>query len=75
MITLAPNIIVPKFELSIYESISSNTDTNDTVIYRDIADTELEKAKIISKAKRKYSGYKYKIYDFETDNSEIGILM
>ena len=40
MVELVPGINVERFELNVYEDPSSKTNTNDTVIYRDVADDE-----------------------------------
>lgn len=76
MVELVPSINVERFELNIYEDPSSKTNTNDTVIYKDVADDEDSKEKILADATQKYKGFKYKLTDYghKKPKSRIGIL-
>jgi hypothetical protein len=76
MVELVPGINVERFELDVYEDISSKTNTNDTVIYRDVADDEAGKERILADATKKYKGFKYKLTDYghKKPKSKIGIL-
>lgn len=76
MVELVPGINIERFELNVYEDPSSKTNTNDTVIYRDVADDEVGKEGILVNATKKYKGFKYKLTDYghKKPKSKIGIL-
>ena len=64
MVEIAPNFKVERFELNIYETATTDTDTNDTVIARFLTDDEAEKNKIMETASMDYKGCKYKLTDY-----------
>lgn len=76
MIEIAPNFKMERFELNVYEDVNSKTNTNDTVIYRDFADSELDKDKMLEKTAKAYKGFKYKLTDHSktSKKNKIGIL-
>lgn len=76
MIEIAPGFKVERFELNIYEDVNSKTNTNDTVIYREFADSEIDRDKMMEKAANTYKGFKYKLTDYskKSRKNKIGIL-
>lgn len=76
MVEMIPGFNVERYELKVFESLNSRTNTNDTVIYRDVADDEGGRDKILADATQKYKGFKYKLTDYghKKPKSKIGIL-
>ena len=75
MIEIAPNFKIQLFELNIYENIDSRTNTNDTVIARYFADSQMDCNEMMALASINHKGFKYKLTDYakKSRKSKTGI--